>query len=221
MHVHIERTNERMRTHMARPANPELRAAILRAAREIIEECGPDCVTLRQVADKVGYTPTTIYLYFKDKSDVLKETIRVAAEDLAEAIGAASVGPTPLDQLRQRGRAYLVWGVLHPGLYELMYHQPGDITWTEEELAELSRAGMETNAVVERCVETGQIGSVDDMAMFLTAMAAALHGATSLAISRRIAPDALTMSPPALVESASAVAERLLSALLAQYPAAG
>jgi AcrR family transcriptional regulator len=204
---------------VARPANPELRAQILRAAREIIEECGPDCVTMREIADKVGYTTTTIYLYFKDKSDVLKETVRVAAEDLADAIDAASVGPTPLDQLRQRGRAYLVWGVLHPGLYELMYQQPGDISWTEDELAQLSRAGMETNAVVERCIETGQIGPVDDMGMFLTAMAAALHGATSLAISRRLTHDALTMSPPALVEAASAVAERLFSALLAQYPA--
>lgn len=203
---------------MARPANPELRAEILKAARSIIEECGPDCVTMRQVADKVGYSPTTIYLYFKDKSEVLKETVRAAGEELAEAIGAASVGPTPLDELRQRGRAYLVWGVMHPGLYELMYQQPGDIEWTEAELAESSRGGAETNAVVVRCIEAGQIGPVEDIGGFLMAIFAALHGCTSLAISRRLAPGALAMPAPELIETAYRVAEGVLEALLAQYP---
>lgn len=201
---------------MARPANPELRTQILRAARDIIEECGPDCVTMREVADKVGYTPTTIYLYFKDKSDVLKETIKAAAEDLAEAIDASSVGPTPLDELRQRGRAYLVWGLLHPGLYQLMYQQPGDIQWTQDDLAASSRAGAETNAAIARAIEQGQIGPVEDVAAFQTAVFAALHGVTSLAISRRIAPDALTMSPPALIETASRIAEGMLAALIEQ-----
>lgn len=204
---------------MARPANPELRAEILKAARSIIEECGPDCVTMRQVADKVGYSPTTIYLYFKDKSEVLKETVRAAGEELADAIEAASVGPTALDELRQRGRAYLVWGVMHPGLYELMYQQPGDIEWTEAELAESSRGGTETSAVVLRCIESGQIGPVDDLGGFLMAIFAALHGATSLAISRRLSPGALAMSPPELIETAYGVAEGVLEALLAQYPA--
>lgn len=204
---------------MARPANPELRAEILKAATAIIEECGPDCVTMRQVAEKVGYSPTTIYLYFKDKSEVLKETVLMAAEDLADAIESASVGPTALDELRQRGRAYLVWGVMHPGLYQLMYQAPGDIQWTESELRGSTRAGAGTNDVVRRCIEDGQIGPVEDLGVFLTSIFAALHGATSLAISRRLVPGALGMSASALVDAASGVAEHLLFALLAQYPA--
>lgn len=203
---------------MARPSNPELRGEILRAARSIIEECGPDCVTMREVAEKVGYSPTTIYLYFKDKGEVLKHTILEAAEDLAATIAAASVGPTPLDELRQRGRAYLVWGVMHPGLYQLMFQAPGDIAWAEEELAASSRAGAETNDVIRRSIEQGQIGPIEDLPAFQTAIFAALHGATSLAISRRLAPGALGMSAPALVEAAATVATDLVDGLLAQHP---
>lgn len=201
---------------MARPANPELRAEILKAAIRIIEECGPDCVTMREVAEKVGYSPTTIYLYFKDKSEVLKETVNLAAADLAEALAASSVGPTPLDELRQRGRAYLVWGVMHPGLYQLMYQQPGDIQWTAEELSAASRAGVETSDVIMRALEAGQIGPVEDMARFQTALAAALHGVTSLAISRRLAPESLEMTAPELIRAASGVADHLFEAVLAR-----
>jgi AcrR family transcriptional regulator len=206
---------------MARPANPELRVEILKAATAIIEECGPDCVTMREVAEKVGYSPTTIYLYFKDKSEVLKETVRMASDDLADAIDAASVGPTPLDELRQRGRAYLVWGVMHPGLYQLMYQQPGDIQWTDADLEQSTRGGAETQEAIRRAIEAGQIGPIADIEMFHMAVFAALHGATSLAISRRLAPGALRMSAPSLVDVASGVAEYVLGAVLAQYPALG
>jgi len=199
---------------MARPANPELRAEILKAATSIIEECGPDCVTMREVAEKVGYSPTTIYLYFKDKSEVLKETVKLASEDLADALSSASVGPMPLDELRQRGRAYLVWGVMHPGLYQLMFQQPGDIQWTEQELSETSRAGLDTNDVIMRCIESGQIGQPTDIGVFLMALFAALHGTTSLAISRRLATGSLEMSGAELVRTAGAIADRLLEALL-------
>lgn len=198
---------------MARPANPELRSEILKAATRIIETCGPDCVTMREVAEAVGYSPTTLYLYFKDKSEVLKETIKLAAEDLADSLSASAVGPTPLDELRQRGRAYLVWGLMHPGLYQLMFQSPGDIAWSEEELSESTRAGSETNEVIERCIAEGQIGRPADLPGFQTALFAALHGATSLAISRRL-PDALGLPSQELVRAAASVADRLVNALL-------
>src|SRR2546428_13605803 len=49
----------------------ELRAAILAAAGKLFDEQGYERFSLRQVAELIGYSPTTIYLYFKDKDDLL------------------------------------------------------------------------------------------------------------------------------------------------------
>jgi hypothetical protein len=107
---------------------------------------------------------------------------------------------------------------MHPGLYQLMYQQPGDIQWTDADLEQTSRGGAETQEVIRRAIEAGQIGPIADLEMFQMAVFVALHGATSLAISRRLAPGALGMSAPALVEAASGIAEYVLAAVLAQYP---
>jgi len=200
---------------MARPANPELSGEILLAATHIIETCGPDCVTMREVAEKIGYSPTTIYLYFKDKSEVLKGTVKLAFEDLAEMMASTAVGPTPLDKLRQRSRAYLVWGVMHPGLLQLMYQMPGDIRWEQDELSHSLRAWAETDAVVRDCIATGAFAPTEDTDQLVAMLFAAWHGVASLAISRRIAPEALAMSATELVEAASRVLDPLVEGVLA------
>jgi len=58
-----------------------LRQDILDAARELFVEEGYDNVSMRRVAEKIEYSPTTIYLYFEDKASLLyaicEETFRV------------------------------------------------------------------------------------------------------------------------------------------------
>ncbi len=49
----------------------EFRRAILEAAREVFSSDGYGNFSLRKLARKIGYSPTTIYLYFKDKDDLL------------------------------------------------------------------------------------------------------------------------------------------------------
>jgi AcrR family transcriptional regulator len=200
---------------MARPANPELRSKILEAAADIIESCGPDCVTMREVGEKIGYSPTTIYLYFKDKNEVLKETVKAAFEDFADTMALAAVGPTPLDKVRQRVRAYVVWGVMHPGLYQLMFQVPGDIEWTEEDIAATSRSYMDSYAVLQEGIDVGQFKPISDVAEFGVTSWAALHGVVSLAISKRLGPEALDMSGPEIVRLASTYAERITEAVMA------
>src|SRR5260370_8016740 len=49
----------------------ELRQAILTAAGESFLEQGYERFSLRKVAERIGYSPTTIYLYFRNKDDLL------------------------------------------------------------------------------------------------------------------------------------------------------
>ncbi len=49
----------------------ELRSAILKAAQDIFLEEGFEKFSMRRLARKVGYSPTTLYNYFKDKRDLI------------------------------------------------------------------------------------------------------------------------------------------------------
>ena len=57
----------------------QLRQQILFAARELFVNEGYENISMRKIASKIEYSPTTIYLYFKDKADLLdsvcKETL--------------------------------------------------------------------------------------------------------------------------------------------------
>ena len=44
----------------------QLRRQILSAARELFVNEGYENVSMRKIANKIEYSPTTIYLYFKD-----------------------------------------------------------------------------------------------------------------------------------------------------------
>jgi AcrR family transcriptional regulator len=201
----------------ARPANPELRARILKAATAIVEDCGPDCVTMRQVADEIGYSPTTLYLYFKDKHAILTEIVVEGFEDLADFCLAAQVGPTPLDKLRQRARAYIVWGLLHPGLYQLMFEARIETDFTPEQGQRLRRGIQDGVDLIPEAVAAGQLSEVGDAAEYGNAAWAALHGVTSLAISRRLVPGAAGMGAKDLLDAATQVGSLLMDSLISPH----
>ncbi len=52
-----------------------LKNAILREAEKIICERGYENLTIRSLAQNIEYSPRTLYLYFKDKREILSEIV--------------------------------------------------------------------------------------------------------------------------------------------------
>lgn len=50
-----------------------LKKRIMTAAIEIIEQEGYEKLSIRKIAAKIEYSPTTIYLYYKDKAEILSD----------------------------------------------------------------------------------------------------------------------------------------------------
>src|SRR6266704_4086409 len=67
----------------------EVRQAILTAAREIARQEGWQSVTIRKVAERIEYSPPTIYEYFENKEDILLELLRESFERLRDGMQAA------------------------------------------------------------------------------------------------------------------------------------
>ncbi len=202
----------------ARPANPKLRDEILVAAQRIVEDCGPECVTMREVAQKVGYSSTTLYLYFKDKRDILREVLVRGFADWADFSDLSMVGPTPLDKFRQRCRAHVVWGLMHPGLYKLMLEwRIEDIGVTAAEAPRLVPGLTRGGPLVAAALEAGQLKGIDDPEGFGNIAWAALHGITSLAVSRRLLGGAGDMKAEEYMAATTGMADDLVNGLLAPY----
>lgn len=171
---------------VARPANPRLAHDIVQAAAALVEERGPEGVTMRLVAERIGYSPTTIYLYFKNKEHLLDETVNRAYDWFAEHLERAQVGPSAADKIRQGAHAYLAWGLANPGMYRLMFEWGylGDIS--EEAIFARRASWRRTRQTIERGVEDGDFRTDLDSAVAADTMWIGVHGLTSLAISGRM-----------------------------------
>ena len=105
----------------------ELRAAILRAASELFYEKGYENFSLRQVAERIGYTPTTLYLYFHDKDDLLFAAVQNGFSAFDQRMRQVAIDvEEPMARLEALGRAYIAWGIENPALYQLMFMQRAD-----------------------------------------------------------------------------------------------
>lgn len=120
-----ERIRERSQARRARQKE-ETRRAILDAAGKLFAENGYEAFSLRQVAERIGYSPTTIYLYFDDKDQLLFEVALEGFEEFGRMLQDAYASETaPMARMGAIGRAYIRFGIGHPVHYRLMFlHRP-------------------------------------------------------------------------------------------------
>ena len=102
-----------------------LRQEILDAARELFVAEGYERVTMRKIADRIGYSPTTIYLHFEDKDDLLGAICDEAFGKLVQRLEKLDQWHPgdPLAQLRAGLHEYADFGLRNPAHYRLVFMQ--------------------------------------------------------------------------------------------------
>jgi AcrR family transcriptional regulator len=99
-----------------------LRQEILDASREILLAKGYAQLSMRGIAERIEYSPTTIYHYFKNKDEILYHLCVEALERQFEVIHAAGCAESsPLLRLRAALRAYIDFGLSEPDRYRITY----------------------------------------------------------------------------------------------------
>jgi AcrR family transcriptional regulator len=102
----------------------DLRERILDAARELFVAEGIEKVSMRRVAEKVGYTATTLYNHFQDKDAMLMAVCEADFLALRQGFEALAGIAGPLERLRTLGMAYVRFALKHPSHYRLMFMTP-------------------------------------------------------------------------------------------------
>jgi AcrR family transcriptional regulator len=187
---------------MARPKESEredIRALVLEKAKKLFLDVGYGKITMRRIAKEIGYTPGTIYLYFKNKEEILYELHNAGFKLLYQyKLNMLDSGVSnALERLREGGKTYVAFALENPEYYELMFNMPeprdhletlkkatdnvrgeGSIDYAMQSYAFLKQS-------IQACLDEGYLQEVDpDTATF--AFWALAHGLVSLIIRKRI-----------------------------------
>jgi len=60
----------------------QMKQLILEAAINITAEIGYEKLSMRKIADVIDYTPTTIYLYYKDKKQIVADIVMIIYQEV-------------------------------------------------------------------------------------------------------------------------------------------
>ncbi len=105
----------------------ELQETILQAAVELIERDGVEKLTLRKLAARIEYSPATIYLYYKDKDELLYALHEEGFRRMyAFQLPCMQIADSR-ERIKEIGRTYIEFGRKHPAYFELMFTDPAPI----------------------------------------------------------------------------------------------
>jgi AcrR family transcriptional regulator len=166
----------------------EIRKMILDASMKLFVEQGFENVSMRKIAELIEYSPTTVYLYFKDKNQIFFELHELGFQKLAAYNIDLWDIQNPVIRLYKMGENYIRFGMNNPEFYELMFIQRApmksldemiDCDWKSGDVA----LGKLKDCITE-CMERNLIakGDVNAVSMAIWGM---VHGLVSLANSGR------------------------------------
>ena len=154
-----------MKTESAWHFDGDLKAALIAAARTIVERDGAAALTLRAVARATGVSAMAPYHHFKDRTALVAAVAAAGFDQLySDKIAALANAPgDPAQRIVAGSIAYVRFVIAHPELYRLM---------KSPELA---------NRAAYPDIPAAAARPVASLAAMLTELAAAgrLHGTTS------------------------------------------
>lgn len=185
----------------------EMRAAILDAAGRLIATEGVDGLTIRAVAQAVGYSAGALYEYFDSKEAILVSLYFDGADGLGaqceRAVAELPPSADAVDALHALGRAYRAYALENTELYRLVFAgfktppPPPDLACPGEE-----RGGFGTLLrIATRGIDEGMLVDLPAPAIAFAAWSA-VHGFVSLEVTGHITGAGQPGVPPTSLSEA-------------------
>lgn len=165
----------------------DLRAVLVEATRRLVEENGPDHVSIAAACRLAGVSTAAPYKHFRDKTEMLNAVALDGMErqrvQMLAALGGLPEGSP--GRIAALGRVYVTFAIAEPGVFRLMFALSGE----HEDDPALMEKGGEVFALVKREV-AGCIGRDEDSeeterrALMLWSF---VHGLSFLTIDGKVA----------------------------------
>lgn len=166
----------------------EMKRLIMDAAMRMFVEAGYEKTSIRNIAERIEYSPATIYLYYKDKDELLYDVQAQGFAQLLENFQQKATAKDPLKKLGQMIKAYVEFGMKHQDIYDLMFIIRAPMNKVEEEGTKWVNGEACFQYLVntlKTCIEKGLIRFTDKMVGALSVWSM-VHGLVSLNVRCRI-----------------------------------
>ena len=168
----------------------DVRTLILNAAKKLFVEEGYGSASIRKIAYEIGYSPTTIYLYYKDKSDIVHALHKEGFAILRMMFSSSVFVEDPFERLKVIGKTYLKFSKEYPDFYEVMFimKEPMDYLESTSE-TECWEEGMQVfSLLVQTIIDCQEAGYFPGKNPEHTALQAwsMVHGLCSLHITTHL-----------------------------------
>lgn len=196
------------------------RADILGAAEAVAAEVGTDAMTMDQVARGARISRALLYVYFKDKTDLLfgisERALTVLRSRFLEAIAPHRTG---IDQLEAIGRAYVAYGREFPLYFDLcgrlQAHAAKVDEASESEMA-CAQGSLRVHDVLIRAINAGIADGtvrpdVGDPRVVAFVLHAFTHGSLQVATTKAAVLPFHGVKPNELIDQGMLMIRRALS----------
>jgi AcrR family transcriptional regulator len=165
-----------------------LEVALITTARKFVKKNGLESLSLRQIANEIGVSPSAAYHYFPDRNSLLsalgfslfEELADYQERELAKVPGASARAAR--ERFRNLGRTYFDWAIRESHFFNLMFSDFCLIESSMDQAREENRAYQTLIHCLDDLVETGLMdkkvrGSAELLSWSV------VHGTTSLIVS--------------------------------------
>lgn len=169
----------------------DLRAALLRAGMELLEQEGSKDLSLRAVARRAGVSPGAPYRHYTDREALISAIAAVGYRELAADMTAAQPAPATVNEFTEVGVAYVEFALRRPALFRIMFGAPCDRD-SSDRVAATSAISEYLKSNVQRCFPLADPDSTATAIWGLVHGLAFLHldgkldTSTSAAVSNRV-----------------------------------
>lgn len=170
----------------------DLRAALIAAGIEGLDEGGGLGLSLREMARRVGVTPTAAYRHFKSKDALLGAIAAEGFVELARAFEAAEGRATQApEKLIRLGESYVAFARAKPSLFRLMFGHAYALDTLRDDRP---RIGGDAFDALLASVARAQGSGIDDPAVLVRGVRvwSMVHGYAMLLIDGRLPSGAET-----------------------------
>jgi AcrR family transcriptional regulator len=168
----------------------DLKQLILDSAKALFMKYGYEQTSIRKIAAEIEFSPTTIYLYYRDKSDILYALHQEGFKLMAERFRGLQNVEHPMERLKAMGRTYMQFALENSDFYSLMFIMKEPLEFLDEkQKANCDEGWPEGHNVfmtlvntVEECQQHGYFKGHETKTLSLLIWST-MHGLCSLSIN--------------------------------------
>jgi len=167
-----------------------LKAAMVEATVALVEELGPERVSVREAARRAGVSSGAPFRHFPTRAALLtaaaEEAMRRFRAEIDTAMAEAA-GEDALVRFSALGRAYLTWAIRNPTLFEILGDRRAlDLTHAEQLRRDIAEVQAMVVQLLTEARDAGLLRSGDVFNLMLNARTLA-YGMARMHIERQLA----------------------------------